>query len=320
MRKEIVGGVGDFSIFFLRIERAFLVPVIGGTPSPWQRVVPPNHDLRNRRFLMNDKVLRMRMAFVPAIALAIGLGGTATGLGQTPFFPFFEDFDTPFDDDPVTWVGIDVFDYTGNAVTTQITPIGDAVVLSNPAQIDPTPETAFSLGAAYVFKDGQPVIDGNVRARAVLQVSDAEAFGSIAFRAQDYPPIGDAGAYFANINGSGRVQMGDFLDPTSFVVLPTALDPVANPVVLEFQVIGNVLTASAWDAAAPRPSSPPTVTLVDDVARPPGLMDINVGRFSTDPTGAEATFYSYEVVGIPEPATFVLLLLGLATAWWRRRC
>jgi hypothetical protein len=113
--------------------------------------------------------------------------------------------------------------------------------------------------------------------------------------------------------------MGDFLDPMSFVFLPTSLDPIANPVVLEFQVIGNVLTASAWDAAAPRPSSPPMITLVDDVARPPGLMAINVGRFSTDPTGAEATFYSYEVIGIPEPTAFALLLFGLVTvSCWRR--
>ena len=103
--------------------------------------------------------------------------------------------------------------------------------------------------------------------------------------------------------------MGDFLDPTSFQILPTSLDPVTDPVVLEFQVIGNVLTVSAWDAAGPRPASPPTLSLVDDIARPPGLMDINVGRFSTDPTGAQATFYSYEVVGVPEPASFLMNIL-----------
>lgn len=265
----------------------------------------------------------MRRVFAATLALTVGLGGASICLGETPFFPFVEDFDTPFDDDPVTWVGVDVFDYENNAVTTQVDPIGDAVVLSNPAQIDPTPESAFSLGAAYIFKDGQPVIDGNVRARAVLQVSDAETFGSIAFRAQRYPPEGDAGAYFANINGAGVVQMGDFLDPASFVHLPTSLDPIANRVVLEFGVNENVLTASVWDASTPRPASPPTITLVDDIARPQGSMAIDVGRFSTDPTGAQAIFYNYEIVSIPEPATVVLSLIGLVAGGMfvqRRRC
>ena len=183
-------------------------------------------------------VQQNRQMFLLVSGMVLLAFAATVGSAQTPFFPFTEDFASPFDDDPVTWVGIDTIDYEGNAVTTQITPMGGAIVLSNPAQIDPTPESAFSLGAAYIFKDGQPVIDGNVRARAVLQVSDAAAFGSIAFRAQDYPPAGDAGAYFANINGAGVVQMGDFLDPTSYQFLPTSLDPVTDPVVLEFQVIG----------------------------------------------------------------------------------
>ncbi|MCA9262447.1 MAG: hypothetical protein KDA60_01315 [Planctomycetales bacterium] len=51
--------------------------------------------------------------------------------------------------------------------------------------------------------------------------------------------------------------MGDFLDPTTYVALPTTLDPVDNPVVLEFEVVGNQLTGAAWDASAPRPASPP---------------------------------------------------------------
>ena len=271
---------------------------------------------------MSDKKSLVQKAAVPTLTLVFGLVSTATSLGQIPFSlisPFVDDFATPFDDEPVTWVGVDVIDYTGTAVTTQINPIGHAIVLSNPAQIDPTPESAFSLGAAYIFKNGLPVLDGDVRARAELQVSDVDTFGSIAFRAQDYPPTGDAGAYFANINGAGIMQIGDYLDPSSFVSLPTSLDPVANPVVLEFQVIGNALTASAWDAAGPRPESPPTLSFVDDVARPPGVMAIDVGRYSTDPTGAEATFYSYEVVVVPEPSALAMMLVGAAVVLWRRR-
>lgn len=256
---------------------------------------------------MNRHSKKRLFLWTSVICLASVAG---VGSAQTPFFPFTEDFTSPFDDDPVTWVGFDVIDYQGNVVTTEITPLGNAVVLSNPAQGDPTPESAFSLGAAVIFKNGQPVINGNLKAQGVLQVSDPATFGSIAFRAQDYS--GDAGAYFANINGAGVILMGDFLDPLSYRSLPTALDPVANPVVLEFQVIDNVLTASAWDAAGQRPVSPPTLSLVDDVARPPGVMEINVGRFSTDPTGAEATFYSYEVVQIPEPASLLIALVGIA--------
>lgn len=253
-----------------------------------------------------------------ALAMVVVCISGAVTEAQTPFAAFTEDFSSPFDDDPVTWVGIDIFDYEGNAVTTQVTHTGDAIVLSNPAQINPSPENGYSLGAAYIFKNGLLMLDGDVRARATLQVSDVSAFGSIAFRAQDYS--GDAGAYFANINGEGVMQMGDFLDPTSFQSLMTSLDPVHNRVVLEFGVNGNVLTASAWDASGPRPASPPTISFVDDVARPTGFMDLNVGCFGTDPSCGEATFFSYEVMRIPEPASCGLIILGIAgLAWMQSR-
>lgn len=249
-----------------------------------------------------------------AMALVLSLGFATVGQAQTPFFPFVEDFATPFDDDPVTWVGEDVVDYQGNVVTTQIDPISGGIVLSNPAQLNPDPTSPYSLGFAIAEKDGMRIVDGNVRARTVVQLSDAETFGSLALRVQDYPPEGDAGAYFANINGAGVMQLGDFLDPTTFRSLPTSLDPVAKKVVLEFQVVDNVLRASAWDAAGPRPAMPPTLRLVGDVARPPGSFGLDVGRFSVDPSGAMATFTSYEIARIPEPASVALLLLGLAAA------
>lgn len=193
---------------------------------------------------MSVALLRPRRALAPALAFVVAFAFTAGALAQTPLFPFVEDFESPFDDDPVTWVGQDVFDYLGNVVPTQVDRIGGAIVLSNPAQIDPTSESGFSLGLAAPSKDGLPIIDGNVRARTVLQLSDAETFGSLALRVQAYPPEGDAGAYSANINGAGRMQLGDFLDPTTYRSLPTSLNPVADKVVLEFQVVGNVLTAA----------------------------------------------------------------------------
>ena len=183
---------------------------------------------------MNTIVSRLRRTIALTGAIVAALSVSAVSIAQTPFFPFTDFFDNPFDDNPVTWFGGDVIDYEDNAVTTQVDPIGGAVVLSNPAQLNPMPPNPYSLGVAYALKDGQSVMDGNVRARAVLQVSDPETFGSIALRVQDYPPLGDSGAYFANINGAGVMQMGDFLDPTSFIQLATSLDPVANPVMLEF--------------------------------------------------------------------------------------
>jgi hypothetical protein len=269
---------------------------------------------------MNDQRVWMRGALIPALALVIGLGGTSIGLGQTPFFPFVEDFESPFDDNPVTWVPATITDDEGNSVTTQLEPVTGGLALSNPAQFPPlNPGLTFSLGGAYVFEGGQPVLDASARARAVLQLSDTETFGSIFFRGQDVAPAGDGGAYFANINGTGRVLMGDFLDPSSYRELQTTLDPVAAPVALELAVVGRSLTATAWDAAGPRPESPPSVTLTDDEARPLGLLGLNVGRFSDDPTGATATFYNYEVAAIPEPTAFPLLLLGLAAVSCRRR-
>ena len=96
------------------------------------------------------------VVLVLATALVVSLCYSSVGLCQTPFFPFTEDFAGPFDDDdPVTWQGIDMIDYLGNVVTTQLDLVADGVALSNPAQIDPTPESGFSLGGAYVYKNGE---------------------------------------------------------------------------------------------------------------------------------------------------------------------
>lgn len=272
---------------------------------------------------MSTTIMMRQRGGAWAFAIAATLGFATASFAQTPFFPFVDDFATPFDDDPVTWVGGTVIDNLGNAVVTQVNQVDGGIALSNPAQLDPIGSgPSFSLGIAYPFKDGLPVIDGDVRGRAVLQVSDAQTYGSLAFRAQDYPPAGDAGAYFANINGEGTLLMGDFFDPDNYRSVATGLDPVASPVVLEFQVVGNLLTASAWDAAVPRPISPPSVSLADDVARPPAVMALDVGRFGTDPAGATATFYSYEVVGVPEPSSWLLAMVsvvGLVWAGYRRR-
>ncbi len=236
---------------------------------------------------------------------------TSTGWAQVLLFPFEDKFDGPIDDDdPVSWVGATFTDFQGNEVQTMLEVTDGSLKLSNPAQLDPTPVTGFSLGLTFAMKGGGFILADSISAQTVVRVSDPLAFAGIFTAAQSNPPDGDGSAYFANIRGDGLITMGSFLGGQQ--TLPTDLNAVDQDVALQLDVIGNEVIASAWLADLSKPDSPFTVTFTDESARPLGTIGHSFGRGGDDPSGAFALFRSYQIV--PEPSTVSLVafaMLGL---------
>jgi hypothetical protein len=233
---------------------------------------------------------RMAAKLVLGLAVcALVTPGVAGAQSVTPFFPFKDSFNGPIDDNrPVSWYpayGAETFTiHHRNLILT--TP---AVLVSN----------IFSLGSVVVFSDGAPMVAENTSAQAVVRVSDSFAFASIFAKAQAAPPAGDGIAYVARIGGNGilGVEIFSYAPPTVQTNLPTSLDPKTTDVVIQLDVVGNKITASAW--AKNKPKKKYHITLTDPAApRPAGALGIGFGGYSEvgeNVAGVSATFRSFKI-------------------------
>ena len=113
----------------------------------------------------------------------------------------------------------------------------------------------------------------------------------------------------------GRSNPGSSL--TEFGRYPTDLDALDNDVVLQLDVINDEVSLWAWQAGQPMPAVPQLVA--HDSTYASGF----VGVVSTASRGNTSTFRYVHVANehiIPEPATILLAMLGMASVCvWRRR-
>jgi hypothetical protein len=233
---------------------------------------------------------RMAAKLVLSLAVcALVTPGAASAQGVTPFFPFKDSFNGPIDDNrPVSW-------YPAYGTET-FTIHHRNLILTTPAVLVPN---IFSLGSAIVFSDSAPMVAENTSAQAVVRVSDSFAFASIFAKAQAAPPAGDGIAYVARIGGNGFLgaEIFSYAPPTVQTNLPTSLDPRTTDVVIQLDVVGNKLTASAW--AKNKPNMKYHVTLTDPAApRPAGALGVGFGGCSEadeNIAGVSATFRSFKI-------------------------
>jgi len=219
---------------------------------------------------------KIALAFAGCIIVALS---TQTAIGSE-LIPFVDDFEdgSVSDDVPVSIVSAEI------PVSIEISN-GD-MILSEPLQL-----AGYSLGLATVTKNGQFVHAQDVSAQSVVRVSDPLTFAGMWTRGQSGAD-GDGGAYFCNIGGDGVMNVGSFLgEPLS---LETPLDPTTSDVVLQLDTIGRHVIATAWPAG--NPASKYSITFVDSVARPAGMMGPSFGRLGEDAAGAYATFRSFQVL------------------------
>lgn len=216
----------------------------------------------------------------------------ANAQGFTPLFPFIDDFQdgSASDDAPVSYI-------PGTTPAT-ITMVNQDMVLTKPIQV-----ASWSLGLTIVQKSGKALSSEDVSAQTVVRVSDSAAYAGIYMQGQAKPPNGDGGAIVGFIRGDGGITTGSYLVAPQ-QTLPTPLDPINNDVVLRVDSVGAKVTITAW--AAGDPSLKYSLTVVGPVTRPPGFIGQCFGRSGSNPTGASATFRSFEVVAPPtlkiEPA------------------
>jgi len=225
------------------------------------------------------------------VVCALVAPSAASAQGVTPFDPFTDSFGGRIDDDrPVSWVPA----YGPETLTVH----HGNLILTDPVPVFP----GFSLGSVVVKSDDAFMVAGNTSARAVVRVSDPFAFASIWGRGQAGPPAGDGGAYVARIGGNGFLgaEIYSLTPPSAQINLPTDLDPKTTDVVLQLDVFGNKITATAW--AKNKPNKKYHVTLTDTAAtpRPPGALGIGFGGFSLNPAsenvaGVSATFRSFKI-------------------------
>jgi hypothetical protein len=252
---------------------------------------------------------------------------TTTGWSQAPFFPFEEngpfgvDGVGPFGNtEPVVWFPSGPFtsEYADNALTLSDTPFDG----ENP-----------SLGLTVVLTSGPNDEEGNPTFPAVIandfsvearvRVNSAGTYASIWTRGQS-AETGDGAAYFGRITGDGALGIANFADPSTFVSMPTGLDPINNDVILRVDTIGNTVTARARLADPLGPWSDPLTASFE--SRPPGSFGLGFGfdpDFATDPdfAGADAMATFRSVKAVPEPTGFSLVAFGLlgASGFCRRR-
>jgi hypothetical protein len=265
----------------------------------------------------------MRFVFAHAILFSLL---TTTGWSQAPFFPFEEngpfgvDGVGPFGDtEPVVWLPTGDFTsaYADNELKVSNTPFDGE---------NPSLGTTIVLTSGPDDSEGNPtfpvVIADDLSVEARVRVNSAGTYASIFTRGQNPPPDGDGAAYFGRITGDGALGIANFADPSSFVSMPTGLDPINNDVILRVDTIGNTVTARARLADPLGPWSEPLSASF--ASRPPGVFGLGFGfdpNFETDPNflGADAMATFRSVKAVPEPSTMCLVAFGILGAFGFRR-
>jgi hypothetical protein len=130
----------------------------------------------------------------------------------------------------------------------------------------------------------------------------------------------EAGSYWGGIRDNGLLgigrENGDGSN-TIFDTIGTPLDPVNGDVLLRFDVIGNQISLFAWQAGSTMPASP-QLTEQDNVWTEGGHLGLSLNpNLDGGDSQASVVFRYYAVV--PEPATLLLAMLGMASVCCYRR-
>jgi hypothetical protein len=205
---------------------------------------------------------------------------------------FFDDFDdgNAGDGKPVTWVpGSGTWDASS----------GDYVATGSLPRVSRVPDRVF----------------GNTSVRAQVRV-----MGNIdAALAVRRPMVNQGYAGAIRPDGSMAIARVDGAVPVALGSAVVPFNPLDQDVMLQFDAIGDTLSLWAWPVGQPMPNEPQIVAFDNTYAEGPvGLISAGFAAVPSDST----TFRFVQVADahiVPEPSTFVLMILGVCGLLYARR-
>jgi hypothetical protein len=185
----------------------------------------------------------------------------------------------------------------------------------------------FNAGDAPRVENGDLIVSTDSLGQAADAIND-RGFGDTSIRAQgriiegDYLSVFSRVAlspsyrsYGAAVGADGSVDVYDYASGRTFFTSRTNLNPVNLDVVLQLDVIGNTLSFWAWQAGQPMPSQP-LFRGQDPLNRSTfGFTGVSTGWGDLRFAKSSGVFRYVHVAtsSIPEPASYVLVLIGLAS-------
>jgi hypothetical protein len=117
--------------------------------------------------------------------------------------------------------------------------------------------------------------------------------------------------YYGAIDTEGLIAIG-YTGPSGGFLnsMDTSLDPVANDVILQFDILGDRLNLTAWQEGTPKPSSPQLTATDSRLTAGGGLGFTLTPNLDGGSAPASVAFRYFDVSEIPEPSCSVLFVLG----------
>ncbi len=224
------------------------------------------------------------------IVLSFALTSNAVGQIDLPFIDNFNDGDAT-DGMPGTWIPGDEPGGIRDASS------GDLVV-------------THSDQSATALEESSQLLDVSLR----TQLTFSEVSGntdSVALWARSTGRV-----YFGGITTDGVLGIG-LNDGAFFDTIPSSLDPVGGDVLLQFDVIGNEISLTAWQEGTPKPARP-QLSRTNNTLTQPGRVGFTLTpNFGGGSGSATVVLRHYMVV--PEPSTTALLCVGFISLLVRPR-
>jgi hypothetical protein len=236
----------------------------------------------------NEEASSKRLLTVACCVLIWMLSAQAASAGMV----FFDDFDdgNAGDGMPVTWVpGSGTWDASS----------GDYVATGSLPRVSRV--TDHVLGDTSVRAQARVV--GNVEAGLLVRRKMFKRGYAGVIRP-------DGSMAIARVDGAVPVALGSAVVP---------FNPLDQDVMLQFDAIGDTLSLWAWPVGQPMPNEPQIVAFDNTYAEGPvGLISAGFAAVPSDST----TFRFVQVADahiVPEPSTFVLMILGVCGLLYARR-
>jgi hypothetical protein len=222
----------------------------------------------------------------------------AAGDSHAQLLPFIDDFNDgdATDGNPGTWLpGTEA---GGSRVATS----GDMVVT----------HTGF---AATRLQELSGLRDMSLRTQLRFTQVSGNRDGAVVWGRSTSPGV----VYYGAIDTEGLIAIGytgtagGFLDSIS-----TSLDPIANDVILQFDIAGDRLNLTAWQEGTPKPTSPQLTATDHRLTEGGGLGFTLTPNLNGGSATASVAFRYFAVNAIPEPSAFALgLILAISALWVR---